>query len=122
MPLWTCHQSIIETKDGHYEIRLRYRFALDVLIKNINGSVACIVYKWAHKTYEYQVCIYIKKINSNMSYIYMDLTDSKFIPVFKAELRILKSILEKKDYPKKQKDYFVINKHHVRIYNRILEK
>ncbi|RUR22477.1 hypothetical protein [Legionella qingyii] len=116
MPLWTCHQSIIATKHGYYEIRSRSRYSLDTKIKKIDESTACIIYKWVHSTYEYQVCIYITKINLKKSYIYMHMTDKKFIPVFKSELRVLKSILEKKDYPEKQRDYLKINRHHIHIY------
>jgi len=123
MPLWTGHQSIFRAQGNSFkEIRLHAIFDVVVSSMRCNDKRVVITFHWSSEMLIYSVDIMLKPTSPNSTKVMFDIDRKKFdsenLSIFLAELRMLKSIVESIDYPEKSKDRYLINCHHMNLYQK----
>lgn len=118
---WTCHKSLRKCNDKWYEIRLHGDVLFDIEVHRPSS----IIYNWQLGTKVFSVHLSVNQIDENITLVeiaYPSLSserDRVVEPVMKAELTLLKSILEHSDCPHKEKNLAIILDYHQVIYQRI---
>jgi hypothetical protein len=121
--LWTGHQSVFQKDDNTFkEIRLHAIFDLVVSSVGCKDNSIVITFHWSSNILNYSVDIILKPSSPNITKVMFDIDREKFdaekLSIFLAELRMLKSMIEKTDYPEKATDRYLINCHHLNLYQR----
>ena len=90
---------------------------VSIKVNPLSHNTTELNFVWTSEYYNYSVPLFVENLEDNLSKVYFDkVADPKLKEVLGAELRFLKSIMEKKFYDNMEQDRLLINNNHLSIY------